>query len=357
MRKLSILTTVLLTLTLPTLTFAAGPLTPVNVGNWHGGSFTNDSTGRFSHCAVTASYNGGFLFTVSVSDDYSWRLGFMSPNWKLVVGQNIPVELTFDGRGPFRVFAHVLQPNVVFMEMPTSSEIIRHFRNATQMTAFANGQVFPFFLTDTSIMLPALVQCVRESTGSARPSPVASAPPVTPPAVTAPPTPSNVSSLNTANSDLHDEALELATNFILGARFQNPKVISKDETPVEYASFGANWRANDAFGSVRIITGQPDMKGIDVAAAVVGADAKECKGKFASARSSDMVDSEIVFRGFSSCEDSAGNRSVQYFIVHRKKGGFALFSVAGALSAGDTSPALTPERTNAFQKAALTAVK
>lgn len=76
-------------------------------------------------------------------------------------------------------------------------------------------------------------------------------------------------------------------------------VVSKHETTAEYASFGADWKANHAAGSVRIISEQPDTKAIDITAAVIGADAKECKGKFASARSSDMMDSEVIFRGFS----------------------------------------------------------
>ena len=45
------------------------------------------------------------------------------------------------------------------------------------------------------------------------------------------------------------------------------------------------------------------MVGLDVAAAIVGNDAKDCKGKFASARNSELIDSEVVFRGMSSCED------------------------------------------------------
>jgi hypothetical protein len=101
---------------------------------------------------------------------------------------------------------------------------------------------------------------------------------------------------------------------------------------------------------------QPETKAIDVTAAVIGADAKECKGKFASARSSDMVDSEVIFRGFSSCEDSAGNRSVEYFVLPRKKGGFVLFSIVAAPSAGDPSTTIQPDKITVFQKAALTAV-
>jgi hypothetical protein len=351
MRETRIITSVIFGLALTTSGFAAGPLMPVNVGNWHGGSYTDDSTREFTHCAVSAAYQSGMVFTVGVSKNYSWRLGFTNENWQLTVGQNIPVDLTFDGHGPYRVFAQVLQPTIVFMEMPTTSEIIKRFRKATQMTAFANGHVFPFVLTDTSIMLPALVRCVRDNTQVAEPARV-----VNKTSVAAPPPQRTIASLNSGTPDLHDEALELATNFILGAKLDNPKIISKSETPVGYASFGADWKASGAAGSVRILAEQPETKAIDVTAAVIGADAKECKGKFASARSSDMVDSEVIFRGFSSCEDSAGNRSVEYFVLPRKKGGFVLFSIVAAPSVGDPSTAIQPDKITVFQKAALTAV-
>jgi hypothetical protein len=329
-------------------------LTPLNVGNWHGGSYTNDQTGKFNHCAVNASYKGGINFFVSVGDTYNWELGFANQSWQMQAGQNIPLDLTFDGHGPYHVFARVALATFVIVEMPATSELIKRFRAAAEMTVFANGQVFNFVLTDTSVVLPALVRCVQENTGHPPARIVRASPPPPPPVPQ--PAPKSVANVVPASSDLHDEAIELATNFILGAKLDSPKVVSKSETPAEYVSFGADWKANGAFGSVRIIAEPPDTKGIDVTAAVIGADAKECKGKFASARSSDMVDSEVVFRGFSSCEDSAGNRSVEYFVLPRKRGGFVLFSIAGAPSSGDTSNAIQADKITVFQKAALTAV-
>jgi hypothetical protein len=129
------------------------------------------------------------------------------------------------------------------------------------MTASANGQIFQFALTDTSVVLPTLLQCARDSTGT----------PTSPPAPQ--PSPGEI-------ADLHEEALELATNFILGAHIPDAKVAGRGETPANYVSFGADWKAPNTLGSVKIITGRPDMKGIDVTAEVVAADAQACQGKF-----------------------------------------------------------------------------
>ena len=42
---------------------------------------------------------------------------------------------------------------------------------------------------------------------------------------------------------------------------------------------------------------------------------------------SELVDSDVVFRGMATCEDTDGTRVGEYFIVPRRKGGFVMFSV------------------------------
>jgi hypothetical protein len=107
----------------------------------------------------------------------------------------------------------------------------------------------------------------------------------------------------------------------------HPTLLSRSETPISVASAGAAWRSDGSTGFVRIIPQQANISGLDVAAAIVGNDAKDCKGKFASARNSELVDSEVVFRGMSACEDSERSAVAEYFIFPRKAGGFIMFSV------------------------------
>ena len=132
--------------------------------------------------------------------------------------------------------------------------------------------------------------------------------------------------------------------------------MSRSETPVVFASSGAVWQADEAVGTVRIIPAKPGAKGIDVASAVVATDARDCQGKFASGRTSELVDSDVVFRGFSSCEDSEGARLSQYFIVSRKKGGFVLFSVVSNMKTEQAKNVTKDERLPDFRKAALVVV-
>jgi hypothetical protein len=93
----------------------------------------------------------------------------------------------------------------------------------------------------------------------------------------------------------------------------------------------------------------------DVTAAVIATDAKECKGKFASARKSELIDSEVVFQGMVSCDDSDGMRLSNYFIVPRTKGGFVMFSVVSNMKTEMSQTVTKEERLVDFRKAALVA--
>jgi hypothetical protein len=246
--------------------------------------------------------------------------------------------------------------------MPTDSALIAQFRKAKAMTAFTQGQLFQFKLDQTAVLLPTLANCVaavkRQGIANAgdfsaklaaRPAPAtAAAPPVG--GSLKPQAPQN------ASPEMQIEALELASNFILKTTLHNPRVLSRAETPIAVASHGAAWKSDEAVGFVRIVPPMDGIKGLDVASAVVATDAQDCKGKFASGRTSELVDSDVVFRGFSSCDDSDGARFSQYFIVSRKKGGFVLFSVVSNMKTEEAKIVTKEERLVDFRKAALVVV-
>jgi hypothetical protein len=133
-------------------------------------------------------------------------------------------------------------------------------------------------------------------------------------------------------------------------------LLARSETPISLVSNGAAWQSEEAFGFVRIVPPQQGIKGLDVASAVVASDAKDCKGKFASGRTSELVDSDVVFRGFSSCDDTDGARFSQYFIVSRNKGGFVLFSVVSNMKTEEAKTVTREEKLVDFKKAALVVV-
>lgn len=340
---------------------ARGPYGSINVGNWKGGAYTNDQTGVFSHCAAGAGYDSGIYFMVMVDQSGGWSLAFHHPKWSLTNRQTFEMALTFDGQPPFHVQGVALNESLVRVPMPVNSSLIAQFRKAKAMTVFTQGQLFQFKLDQTAVLLPTLANCVAvvKQQGIANagdfavklaPKTVAAAPPSGAGGSLKPDQSANPS------SEMQIEAIELASNFILKTSLRNPRVLSRAETPVAFASTGAAWSSDEAAGFVRIVPAKEGMKGLDVASAVVATDAKDCKGKFASARTSELVDSDVVFRGFSSCEDSDGPRLSQYFIVSRKKGGFVLFSVVSNMKTEEARAVSRDERLADFRKAALVVV-
>jgi hypothetical protein len=253
-----------------------------------------------------------------------------------------------------------ISENLIRVPMPTDSALIAQFRKAKAMTAFTQGQLFQFKLDQTALLLPTLANCVavvkQQGVANAGDFSVKLAPkaaaaqPASAGGSLKPGSPQNLS------SEMQIEAVELASNFILKTTLHNPKVLSRAETPIAVASTGAAWRSDEAVGFVRIVPPKEGIKGLDVASAVVAVDAKDCKGKFASGRTIELVDSDVVFRGFSSCDDSDGARISQYFIVSRKKGGFVLFSVASNMKTEEAKTVAKEERLADFRKAALVVV-
>lgn len=140
---------------------AGGPYGSVNIGNWHGGAYSDDKSGAFSHCAAGASYQSGIYFMVSIGQDSSWTLGFSHNDWQLTPGQPFAMALTFDGQAAINVQAMPIGAHLVSVAMPVNSSLIGQFRKAKVMTAFAAGHLFQFSLTQTAQLLPTLVNCVQ----------------------------------------------------------------------------------------------------------------------------------------------------------------------------------------------------
>lgn len=348
---------------------AKGPFGSISAAGWSGGAYTEVHTGEFSSCVAGASYKSGITFSVVVSKSYEWALAFIHPSWALAQGQKFPIVLSFDGRNSFNVAGTALSANMVAVPMPVNSALVKSFRAAKTMSAFAQGNLFQFDLNGTAVLLPSLVKCAKtindhglaaatnfnvnlQASAAARQTamPAAAAAPSAPAPPPARP--------QDGSAALQLEAMQIASNFILKAALSHPSLVNRGESPVWLTSSGVAWRADNATGFVRIVPAERNVDGLEVTAAIVGNDARDCKGKFISARNSELVDSQVVFRGMSSCEDSAKSDVTEYFIFPRKAGGFILFSVITPTKAfGQLPQGQQREEANAsFRKAAYTSI-
>jgi hypothetical protein len=331
------------------LALAAGPINGFTIGNWQGGAYTNDQSGEFSHCAASTYYTSGVSFFVAITKDLQWNIALTSKNWVLTPKEQVPFKMIFDGKNNFDVFSVAQSPEMLIASMPKTSLLVNIFKSSQYVDINVKGSYLKFKLDGTSKLLPALEECVNSSRLAVRSQPAA------------PQVPSSFASRDApqtsdgSGGQYEIEALKMATNFLLRAEIRDAKLLDRREVPISFASYNATWRSDDLIGGVKILPVDPSMKGIDVAAMVVSEDAKDCRGKFASGRVSELVDSDVVFRGFSTCEDSSGLRTSQYFIVPRRSSGFALFSVSTNGKIRDTKIG-QEEQLTSFRRAALVSI-
>lgn len=139
---------------------AKGPFGTVNVGGWTGGAFSNDETGAFSHCAVTAPYANGVILVVSQNAAGIWSLAFASPSYHFNKGENAAIDVIFDGQDQARLFATAYRPDMLTAVMPLN--VVRTFQKASLMVATAGHAVLNFDLRSTGPVIAALAHCVTK---------------------------------------------------------------------------------------------------------------------------------------------------------------------------------------------------
>jgi S1-C subfamily serine protease len=141
---------------------AGGPYGSINIGNWKGGAYT-DQTGAFTHCAAGSQYASGIYFMVMIDKGGGWSLALAHDKWSLKTGEAFPLTLTFDGQQPFNVHGVPIAEKLVRVPMPITSSLITQFRKARAMTAYTQGQLFQFNLDQTAQLLPAVLNCVEKT--------------------------------------------------------------------------------------------------------------------------------------------------------------------------------------------------
>jgi len=137
---------------------AAGPFGTIRVGNWNGGAYSNDSTGGFSHCAASTPYANGVTLLVGQDANNSWLLGFANPAFRFKKGENLTIDVTFDGQAEVRLFATAFSDVMVSAVLPTN--VARALQKASLMVAVARGTPFQFSLTSTAPLVAAITNCV-----------------------------------------------------------------------------------------------------------------------------------------------------------------------------------------------------
>ena len=70
------------------------------VGAWESGAYSDDTQGKFSHCAGSANYNSGIIVTLLINKQYNWGVAFSHPSWNLTPGNDFDLAYVVDGGEP-----------------------------------------------------------------------------------------------------------------------------------------------------------------------------------------------------------------------------------------------------------------
>lgn len=145
------------------------PGSQTTVAGWRMGAYDRD--GKFSHCAMSAPYKSGITMVFSVSDDFSWRVGWAHSTWRFKTGQGVDLTLFVDNVGPFSLRAEAQTESLAVAELPAREALFDLMRNGNRMTVRTHGNTYAFNLDGTYAALTEILKCV------VRHAEVAAAPP------------------------------------------------------------------------------------------------------------------------------------------------------------------------------------
>lgn len=128
-------------------------------GNWEGEAYTDDVTGLFSHCVISAVYENGDALLFGVTRGATVTVGVVAPGLRMTEGQTFPVILQVDGRTTFQAVGAAASSDVAYLEIEDFSTALNAFKRGYKLDIFALGAAGNFSLTGTFRALDAATLC------------------------------------------------------------------------------------------------------------------------------------------------------------------------------------------------------
>lgn len=296
------------------------PGTRTNVAGWTLDAHA-DSSGSFTHCALSANYRSGIAMIFSIERDFRWRVGWSSANWKFQAGQKVEVSLYIDGQGPYPVVATALNADFAAADLPDSLELFDRFRKGSQLTVVAQSNRYAFNLEGTYAALTEAHACVKRY--------VASAPAKAPPPLIASPPPKPQPAKPSAEQlavERRLEATTFAANLLAQGDLSGFRILSgkerEDPGLKTFAVWDVLWVGDDVLGALRIAPSAISTS--HLASWVMTQDSLLCRdGQFASGTSVDDKSTNLT-RLFTSCRADRKEWTARYLMIPREEGGFYL---------------------------------
>lgn len=131
-------------------------------GNWSGAAYTNDRTGAFSHCTVSAAYKSGDSLFFSVNRSATVSVGVASPAIRqLSPGSKVPVSIYVDRRPPFFGTATVISEDFAVLEIAEFQRALDSFKKGYTLVVEGGGLRGVYDLTGTFRALSKALNCAQ----------------------------------------------------------------------------------------------------------------------------------------------------------------------------------------------------
>ena len=130
--------------------------------NWQGAAYTNDITGQFSHCVVSASFLSGDTLFFSVTREGSFAVAVSSSNLDLEVGEQFEVAMYVDRRKPFFGTATAISENFANLLIPDLRNALDAFRRGRLLVIRSRGLEGRYDLTGTFRALEQVTKCASD---------------------------------------------------------------------------------------------------------------------------------------------------------------------------------------------------
>lgn len=143
-------------------TAEAAKIRSLDYGQWKGGVYINDKTGKFSHCVVSAKYKSGIKLLFSVTRGQQWSMGFAKDSWKLELGETYPVFYQVDKRDVLKGKAKAKGKSLAVVTLPAKTKIFNQMRRGRTLRVKAGNDILAFRLTGTNRMLSSLLRCSQK---------------------------------------------------------------------------------------------------------------------------------------------------------------------------------------------------
>lgn len=312
----------------------------INVSGWKGGSYNSKSTGRFSHCVVSARYKRGDRLLLSINRKYIFSLGIADKRWNLRKGAKYSVTLRVDRRKRFVRTAVAVSTRQLVIRINDRATFFRMVKSGRTLYIDANGLDRGYSLRGTSRALNATLRCVKNKLryasddGYDQPRRVDQPRSIYEPKGVEGRTkgletrrtktrPQQFASVNRrklpqkrrkAASGLSDQkALIHAINLLSDAGISGYKLLEKN--PFKNAGYQVAWRYSKGRRGALATFKNRKKDFVDTQTSkLLGSDAKACKGQFASGfRKSDASKKWAGRRLFTVCSNSSNGND---FTIH-----------------------------------------